>query len=186
MSQKPKRGIGLPQPPQLRVKFAPDLMLHSGPRICFRGAKHAPAIHEPEFHSFAFLYWALIEGENHRLTFAARHCTLLMSCCKSQLAPPIPRRMLRATSASSRILCADSLQFRTPKSRRNSTPKNEQRRGRLRGLPPPALLPKRVRGSFLPPCQSPPQRLTASPRSAIKLGGICPRRSADFLSSNDC
>ena len=39
---------------------------------------------------------------------------------------------------------------------------------------------------FLPPCQSPPQRLTASPRSAIRLDGIGLRRSADCLWSPDC
>src|SRR5205807_6353675 len=38
------------------------------------------------------------------LTFVARHCTLLVSYRKNQLARPTPARMLRAISASSRIL----------------------------------------------------------------------------------
>src|SRR5207237_10538945 len=58
--------------------------------------------------------------EYSRLTFAARHCTLLLSCRKSQFAPALRSRMCRATSANSRILCGHSLQFRTLKSRRNS------------------------------------------------------------------
>src|SRR5450631_2576698 len=95
--------------------------------------------------------------------------------------------MSRATLVSSRISCGDLLLCRTRKSKPNLIPRKEQRRGSLRGLPLPALLPIRVRKPrFLPPCQSPPQRLTAFPRSAIKLGEICPHRSADYLSSPDC
>ena len=90
--------------------------------------------------------------------------------------PNLRPRMSRATSASSRILCGDSSPCRTPKSGR--------RRGS--GRPLPALPTPRLRKPFPPPCQLPPQRLTASPRSAIKLGGICPHRLADCLLLRDC
>jgi len=120
------------------------------------------------------------------LTFAGRHRTLVTSCRRSQIARPTPPRMLRATSASSRILCADSLQFRTLKSRRNSTPKSGRRRGS--GRPLPALPTQRVRKPFLPPCQSPPRRSAASRQSATapvgsdlhcpSLSGCCSGKSA--------
>jgi hypothetical protein len=119
----------------------------------------------------------IIHG-NSGLTFT-HHCVLLHSEStnpserstrqrrKWRITRRVPRRIRQVISANSQTSCGDLLQFRTLKSRRNSTPKNGRRRGS--GRPLPALLPQRIRKPFLPPCQSPPQRLTASPRSAIRL-----------------
>ena len=89
----------------------------------------------------------------------------------------VPRRIPRVTLANSRILCGAWLLCRIPKSRRNSTPRNGRRRGSGRPLPA-----QRIRRPFLPPCQLPPQRLTTSPRSAIKLIQISATRPASCLS----
>jgi len=157
----------------LAMKDAPYVVLVNSSIFTLTRCFKRPVIGKAEVHFIPQAEWI----KQAVLTFAGRHRTLNLSCRKSQIARPTPPRMLKATSANSRILCADSLQFRTPKSRRNSTLRSGRRRGS--GRPLPALPAKTIRRPFLPPCQLPPHRLTASPRSAIKLGGICPRQSVD-------
>jgi hypothetical protein len=122
------------------------------------------------------------------LTFDARHSTLLPSHTHRGLrssagcrrdAQNLPPRMRRATSANSRILCGDLSLCRIQKSKLSSTPRNERGSGR----PLPAQRIKR--GPFLPPCQSPPLRLTASPQSVIRRTETDLHRSMDYLWSPD-
>ena len=61
-------------------------------------------------------------------------------------------------------------------------PEKRVRKQRGNGLPA-ALPAQRIRRPFLPPCQSPPQRLTASPRSAIRPTR---NRSASFKLVSVC
>ena len=110
---------------------------------------------------------------DEQLTFGTRRTTLLSTqrrptCPNSQLArPKLPRRS-RANTPRLKPLSKKSCLSRTRLSRRISMPRSEHGNGAGNGLP--ATLPaQRTRKPFRPPCQSPPQRSTASPRSAIKL-----------------
>ncbi len=109
------------------------------------------------------------------LTLAVSQGTLVLSCRKSQLAPlpSRPRTSMRPLNRPSRKFCLS----RTRLSRRNSTARSECGDSGRNGLPP-TLPAQRVRKPFRPPCQSPQQRLTASPRSAIKLIQISASLSA--------
>ena len=123
-----------------------------------------------------------MDHETHpfrELTGAHHCCSLISETQEWRITPRLLRRIPQVISASSRILCGDLLPCRILKLKLGSTLRSGQRSGR-RLLP--ALPAKTVRRPpFLPPCQLPPQRLTASPRSAIRLGETDPRQSADCL-----
>src|ERR1700730_5264686 len=70
-----------------------------------------------------------------KLTSDARHCLLLVSCHKNQLARTTPAKMVTATLGLLRVLCGDWLLCRIPKSKLSSTLRNGQKRGSRRPLP---------------------------------------------------
>src|SRR4051812_19166841 len=95
--------------------------------------------------------------------------------------------MLRATSVSSQIFCVVWLPFPIRRSRLNWTPRSKRSDGGRSDLPLPATLQAiSTKKPFLPPCQSPPQRSTAFPRSVIRRTEIYPRQSKDCRESHDC
>lgn len=113
--------------------------------------------HDYRFQNSARMKQKLSHSSGDGLTFETRQGTLLLSCLKSQLAPPLPPRMRRAILVSSRILCSDLSLYRTPKLKPSWMQRNEPRSGNehLR-LPLRAALQATAlrRGPFLPPCQS--------------------------------
>jgi hypothetical protein len=154
-------------------------MLHRSTTVVSRCSKYAATIDESELHQSPQRR-NVIAHYMQILTFGARHCTLQLSCHKSQFAPSIPRRMLRAILESSRILCGVWSQFHIRRSKLDWTPRSKQSDGSGSDLPLPATLQtQRIRNSFLPPFRLPQQKSTAFPRSAIRRIGICPHRSMD-------
>ena len=118
-------------------------------------------------------------GQDCLLTFR-HHCATLPSRRKAsrdgnaaldlswRITLNLRPRMNRVNTLRLKLLSKKFSLSRTPLSRLNSTLRSE--RGFGAGNRFPATLPAQgIRKPFHPPCQSPPQRLTASPRSAIKL-----------------
>src|SRR5580658_1843606 len=98
-----------------------------------------------------------------------------------RITPNLRPRMSRVSTLRLKLPSKKSCLSRTRLSRRNSTPRGERGDSGRNGLRT-ALPAQRIRRPFLPPCQLPPQRLTASPRSAIKPTRNAVRRSICFRS----
>ncbi len=141
------------------------------------GSGELALIDQMKFHfGFPFPdFWPLRIAENLKTARLHRRIPSRANIQKAQagtrlwrLAQNLPPRMRRANTLHSKLLSKKSCLSRTRLSRRNLTPRSERGDSGRNGLPT-ALPAQRIRKPFLPPCQSPLQRLTASPRSAIKL-----------------
>ena len=98
--------------------------------------------------------------------------------------PRVPRRIPRVTLASSQLLCGAWLLCRTLKSKLVLMKRSERGGVEPENLLPPALPAQRIRRPFLPPCQSPPRRLTAFPQSVIRRTETDLHRSTGYLLSH--
>src|SRR5437016_1341804 len=148
------------------MEFLSHFMLFFRVFCVVRGRWEKSFVGQPKFHAISNALASVISIDNLIL---AHHCAILISeDSQWRITQNLPPRMHRVNTLRLRLLLKKFCLYRTRLSRLNSMPRSECGNSARYGLPA-TFLPVGIRRPFLPPCQSPPRRLTAFPQHAITL-----------------